>query len=155
MDLLQSFPPLNLPPAELKIRRKSGRPEVFDPVRRIFTLLSPEEWVRQHFIAYLMTECQVPPLMMSVEKGLSVQGSDRRFDLVVFNAQTRPAMLVECKAAHVPLSQSVLDQAGVYNTVLKVPFLCVTNGIEHICCKLQGDRWDFLDHIPHFSELHF
>ena len=114
----------------LKIRENGSQQEVFDPVRQKWVVMTPEERVRQVFILYLLNVKQLPLSHLSVEHTVTVNGMTQRYDLVVFGNDLQPWMMVECKAPHVKLTQKVADQAARYNTVLRAPLICVTNGME-------------------------
>lgn len=114
----------------LKIRESGSRKEVFDPVRQKWVVMTPEEQVRQVLILYLLNIKQLPLSHLSVEHTVTVNGMTQRYDLVVFGDDLKPWMVVECKAPHVKLTQKVVEQAGRYNSILKAPLLCVTNGVE-------------------------
>ena len=119
------------------MRETDGRREVFDMVRNRFVALTPEEWVRQHFIQYLHEVLLYPVELMQVEGAISLNGMTRRCDIVVYDEDVKPLIIVECKKETVPLSQKVIDQACLYNLVLQVPFLCITNGKQQLCCKVD------------------
>lgn len=121
----------------IKLRETDGRREVFDMVRNRFVALTPEEWVRQHFIQYLHEVLLYPVELMQVEGAISLNGMTRRCDIVVYDEDVKPFIIVECKKETVPLSQKVIDQACRYNLVLQVPFLCITNGRQQLCCKVD------------------
>lgn len=115
----------------LKIRENDSRQEIFDPVRRKWVALTPEERVRQIFILYLLNVKGFPLSHLSVEHAVTVNGMTQRYDLVVFGDDLKPYLVVECKAPQVKLTQSVVEQAGRYNSTLRAPLLCITNGLEH------------------------
>ena len=121
----------------IKLRETDGRREVFDMVHNRFVALTPEEWVRQHFIQYLHEVLLYPIELMQVEGAISLNGMTRRCDIVVYDEEVKPLIIVECKKETVPLSQKVIDQACRYNLVLQVPFLCITNGKQQLCCKVD------------------
>lgn len=114
----------------LKVRGEGSQQEVFDPVRQKWVVMTPEERVRQVFILYLLNVKGFPLSHLSVEHAVTVNGMTQRYDLVVFGDDLQPWMMVECKAPHVKLTQKVADQAARYNTVLRAPMICVTNGVE-------------------------
>lgn len=151
---MSKLPPLNFPEFKLRTRTSSEREEIFDPARKKFVALTPEEWVRQHMIAYFTEWLAVPVSMIAVEKGIRVNSLYKRFDIVVFRG-SKPLMLVECKSPGVVITQSVMDQAGRYNITLDVPYLCVSNGLTHLFCKKNehDTSWQFLKEIPAYSEL--
>ena len=114
----------------LKIREIGSQQEVFDPVRPKWVVMTPEERVRQVFILYLLNVKGLPLSHLSVEHAVTVNGMTQRYDLVVFDDDLNPYMVVECKAPHIKLTQKVVEQAGRYNAVLRAPLVCVTNGVE-------------------------
>ena len=132
------YPTLTLPPCTLSTREANGRTEVFDIVRRRYVTLTPEEWVRQHVVHALHDHQGYPLELMQVEGTIALNGMTRRCDIVVYGKAVRPMMIVECKQPDVPLSQKVLDQASRYNLVLQVPYLYVTNGLQHLVCQVDA-----------------
>ena len=146
---------LNLPASELKIRKTKGRDEVFDYIRKKYVALTPEEWVRQHFIRYLVSKKNVPASLINVEASLKVNRMQKRSDLVVYNNMGKPRMIVECKAPEIKITQDVFDQVAIYNMTLNVPYLVVTNGIEHFACRIdqRNSTYEFLREIPDYSEI--
>lgn len=114
-----------------KQRESNGKREVFDPIRRKWLLLTPEERVRQLFILFLLNVKGVPASHISVEKAITVNGLTQRYDLVVYNLQKKPEIVIECKAPEVEISQKVIEQVGRYNKTLRAPILGVTNGTTH------------------------
>ena len=128
------------PTANIKMRVREGRRELFDIVRNRFVALTPEEWVRQHAIHYLHYELGYPLELMQVEGTIMLNGMTRRCDIVVYDASVHPYIIVECKNESVALSQKVLDQACRYNLVLQVPYLWLTNGVGQVCCRVDFDE---------------
>ena len=126
--------------AIMKLRDIDGRREVFDIVRNRFVALTPEEWVRQNVIHYLHFELGYPLELLQVEGTITLNGMTRRCDIVVYDSEVRPLVIVECKRETVPLTQKVIDQACRYNLVLHVPYLCLTNGPNQICCKVDFEQ---------------
>lgn len=122
---------LNFPEYNFRTRHEGGQLQIFDPVRKKYVALTPEEWVRQHIIQYLEKEKLVPLHMMASERGLSINRMTKRFDLVVYNLSGKPAAIVECKAPAVALAEDVFFQIARYNLALKVKYLLVTNGLQH------------------------
>lgn len=147
---------LNLPPYDAKLRRVGEHSQIFDEVRRKWLKLTPEEWVRQHFIQYLKTEKGYPLPMMAVEKGLSLYGLQKRADIVCYGKQGQPLLIVECKAPEIRLNNDTFAQAANYNHQLKVPYLIITNGMDHYCAivDLQKGTYSFLKSIPDFLSIH-
>jgi hypothetical protein len=123
---------LNFPEYSFRTRHQAGQMQIFDPVRKKYVALTPEEWVRQHMIQYLEKEKMVPLHMMASERGLSINRMTKRFDLVVYNLSGKPTLIVECKAPTVALSEDVFFQIARYNLALKVNYLLVSNGLQHI-----------------------
>jgi hypothetical protein len=146
---------LHFPQYPFKLRGNAGSEEVWDEVRRKWVVCTPEEWVRQHLLRYLMEEKGYPKGLLSVEKGLKVNGLSRRTDVAVYSRQQEPLLLAECKAPEVTLSQATFDQVSRYNLTLRVPYLLITNGLQHYCCKinLEEGSYSFLKEIPRYEEL--
>ncbi|HHU25429.1 MAG TPA: type I restriction enzyme HsdR N-terminal domain-containing protein [Bacteroidales bacterium] len=147
---------LNLPPFEPKIRKKeaSGDSEIFDPLRRRYVALTPEEWVRQHFVHYLISIKKYPASLIANEAGIKLNSLTRRCDTVVYNTRLEPVMIVEYKEPRVKITQGVFDQVVQYNSVLKVPFIVVTNGLIHYCCRMDYEKmgYEYLTDIPTWGE---
>lgn len=147
---------LNLPPFEPKIRKKnaSNDSEVFDPQRRKYVTLTPEEWVRQHFVHYLISEKKYPASLIANEAGIKLNSLTRRCDTVVYNTRLEPVMIVEYKEPRVKITRAVFEQVVQYNSVLKVRFIVVTNGLLHYCCQMDYDKMDYeyLTEIPGWGE---
>jgi type I site-specific restriction endonuclease len=135
------------------MKTEQGSRQIFDPVRKKMVKLDPEEWVRQNLIQFLHLEKKYPTSLMAVEKGLTVNGLRKRFDILCYNNDSKPLLLVECKAPSVKISQSAFDQISIYNLQFKVPFLLVSNGLEHFCCQLdyQNNSYSFLSEIPDYQ----
>jgi hypothetical protein len=146
---------LNLPTYEAKIRKNSNGLEIFDPLRRKYIALTPEEWVRQHFINYLINYKNYPASLMANEAGIKLNSLTRRCDTVVYNNQLEPLMIIEYKESKVQITQSVFDQVVRYNTVLKVPYIVVSNGISHYCCRMnyEDQSFEYLTDIPEYQSL--
>lgn len=134
MNLL---PKLNFPPIKLRARKSGERTLVFDSVRNRYVVLTPEEWVRRHIVDYLVSCCEVPLLSIVEEYPVEVNSMAQRADVVVLGSDTRPLILVECKAADVPICQDTLLQASRYNAVVGAKYIIVTNGLVHYCYE-QG-----------------
>lgn len=126
-----------MPLKKLRIKEESGVLYVFDPIRRKYVVLTPEEEVRQNFINYLLDFRGYSKNLISVEKGTNYHSLSKRTDIVVFDKNGKPFMLVECKAASVPLNQSVIEQASRYNLSIQAPYLCVTNGVNTFCFQIN------------------
>lgn len=155
--MFSEMPRLNLPPAELQVRPDSdsrrGGAEVYDFLRRRWVALTPEEWVRQHFTFFLERYRDFPPALMGNEVSLRLNGTSRRCDTVVFTRALKPLCIVEYKAPSVALTQKVFDQIARYNSVLEAPYLIVSNGLSHYCCRFTGSGYRFLPDIPSFGDM--
>lgn len=147
--------PLNLPPVELRLRREGKMTRVFDPLRRKWVRLTPEEWVRQHFVAWLQGEFHYPASLMANEIGIDVNGTRKRCDTVIFRSDATPAVIVEYKAPDVRITQAVFDQIVRYNMHLHADYLIVSNGMEHYCCRMDytHDTYHFIPRIPDYHAL--
>ena len=144
---------LNFPGFEFRTRSVNNRLEIFDPARHKFVVLTPEEWVRQHLIAYLNTEKKYPLSVIGVEKQLVLNKQTKRFDLVVFSRNGNPYLLAECKAPGVEITEKAFDQAARYNMLLKAEYFFVTNGMEHYPCRIdyENKQYVFIEEIPQFE----
>lgn len=152
-----SFKPieLNLPEYPFKITLKESQHYIFDEIRKRHLVLTPEEWVRQHFIQFLIKEKKFPKSLIQIEGGLTLNTLQKRTDIVIFNNSGERIMVVECKAPGIKISQSVFDQAARYNSVHKAGWLCVTNGIKHCYAKICHDSsvFSFVEELPEYGAL--
>ncbi len=146
---------LNLPEFDFNIRQKSNCLEIFDPLRRKYVILSPEEWVRQNLLAYLIRHKNIPEGYIQVEGSIQVGNLKKRCDIIVYNKNHCPVLLVECKETKTSISQKTFDQICRYNIALQVPYLLITNGIEHYCfsINIEEQGYNFLDYIPDWDEI--
>lgn len=146
---------LNLPQTELKISQREGYSYVFDPLRRRYVRLTPEEWVRQHFVHFLIEHKGYPEGLLANEISLSLNQTTKRCDTVLYGQHAQPQMIIEYKAPHIQLSQRTFDQISRYNIVLRVPYLIVSNGLQHYCCHIDLERqaYQFLREIPDYKSL--
>lgn len=149
------FPELNLPAAPLKIEGDGrGGFRVFDVLRRRAVALTPEEWVRQNFVYFLISEREFPPQFMANEVALTLNGTSRRADTMVYTRGLRPLVVVEYKAPEITVGQKVFDQIARYNSVMQAPFLIVSNGMHHYCCRYGAEgAYRFLPDIPTYAEM--
>ncbi len=147
---------LNLPPAQLKTKPVGNKLQVFDEVRKKYVVLTPEEWVRQHFVHYLIGHLKYSPGLTAVEMPVKVNGLSQRADIVLYNKKGQPAVIVECKAPEVAVTRDVFNQAARYNMPLKVDYLIVTNGLQHYCARLVGEegQYELLKAIPTAEEVY-
>lgn len=145
---------LNFPEFDFNIQTESGIEKIFDTVRKKYVALTPEEWVRQHVIRYL-TECKnYPKELLQVEGSIKVGRMKKRCDLIAYNKQLQPILLVECKRDDVEINQKVFDQICRYNLKLGVPTMLITNGINHCCFEINSQtlQVQFLQEIPDFEK---
>ena len=150
--MVMNMPQLNLPNTVLKTKLVEGTMQVFDVVRKKYLVLTHEEWVRQHFIHYLNTKKKYPLGLMGIEKMVKYNEQFTRADIVLYNNDGNPNMIVECKAPKVKITQDTFNQIAKYNFKLRVDFLVVTNGMQHFCCAMdyEYNKITFLDEIPQF-----
>jgi hypothetical protein len=148
-------PRLNLPPYPFKIREEAEALYIFDEIRKKFLLLTPEEWVRQHFVKFLTTEKKYPRSLIKLEGGLTLNTLRKRSDILVYNTLGEKIMLIECKAPGVRIVQAAFDQVSRYNLVHQTPLIVVTNGMEHHYCKIDftAGSYRFIPEIPEYSSL--
>ena len=146
---------LNLPAYNFRIIKKNEKPFIFDDLRKKFVALTPEEWVRQHFIRFLIDVKHYPASLIAIEKQLVINGLKKRCDAVVYSRNAEPLMIIEFKATTVSIDQQTFDQAAVYNSKLKVDYFIISNGLKHYCCRLDKNvlQYNFLDDIPDFDSL--
>jgi len=148
---------LNLPQCSLRIKNSENKQWVFDILRKKFVVLTPEEWVRQHLIHYLKNTYGYPLSLMASEKKMIINGTVKRFDLVVFHPDGNINLAVECKAPNVKISQEVFDQLARYNLKLNAQYLMVSNGLQHFYCSINSEleAYEFLKDIPKFSKIRY
>ena len=146
------FPKLNFPHIILKTKLVDGNTQVFDIVRKKYFKLTPEEWVRQHVIHYLNSYKNYPFGLMGVEKMIKYNGLRNRADIIIYNKEGVPDILVECKSSNIKITQDTFYQIARYNFKLNVKFLLVTNGMQHFCCAMNynENKIEFLEDIPSF-----
>ena len=146
---------LNLPSYDYKTKEIEGKNYIFDPIRKKYLLLTPEEWVRQHFIHLLVKHYAYSKSLIRLEGGLSYNRLQKRSDIVVFDQEGKPFLLVECKAPEVKINQSVIEQASRYNLTLRCPFVVITNGLSTFCFEIDFENGIFLQmkDLPKTKEL--
>lgn len=146
---------LNLPGFTPKIILRDEKHMIFDPLRRKYVSLSPEEWVRQHFINYLLTEKKYPEGLLANEVQIKLNATTKRCDTIVYDSYLSPLMIIEYKAPSVPITKNVFDQIVRYNMVLRVRYLIVSNGINHYCCKVDYEKQEiiYMETIPEYKQL--
>lgn len=144
---------LNFPLYTFRFKNSENKIAIFDEVRKKFVLLTPEEWVRQNVVRFLIIEKKYPKLHINVEKTLKINNLTKRYDVVVFNSNGSIQILVECKAPNIKISQTTFDQIAIYNLNLRANYLMVTNGLSHIFCKIdfKNKKYDFLQNLPEYK----
>ncbi|MCM1004981.1 MAG: type I restriction enzyme HsdR N-terminal domain-containing protein [Prevotella sp.] len=147
------FPPLNLPDYPVKTRlNPEGKPEIWDPIRSKYVALTPEEYVRRRFTEWLIRDKHFPMSLMANELSLDINGLRRRADTLVADRHGAPFMVIEYKAPHVAINQEVFDQAMRYNKIFGAPYLTVSNGMAHYCCRISEDgEYHFIPEIPDWN----
>ena len=143
---------LNFPIYNFRFKNSENKVSIFDEIRKKFIILTPEEWVRQHVVRFLLEEKKYPKSLINVEKVLSVNGLRKRYDVVVFNPDGSIFVLVECKAPEIKTAQATFDQIARYNLALKAQFLMVTNGHNHYFCQMdfENEKYAFLKELPDY-----
>tara|TARA_R110000772_G_scaffold119390_5_gene225384 strand:- start:512 stop:946 length:435 start_codon:yes stop_codon:yes gene_type:complete len=141
---------LNFPEYQFRFKSKENKRLIFDEIRKKFIILTPEEWVRQHVIQYLVLDKNYPASHLSVEKQLKLHETVKRYDIVVYNREGGIELIVECKAPSIKISQDTFDQIARYNFVLRAKLLMVTNGLEHYFCKMdfEAEKYEFIKELP-------
>lgn len=146
---------LNLPTYSFKYRTEQGQKQIFDPVRKKYIALLPEEWVRQNLIQYLIHEKGFPQGLIEVEKGLRINGLPKRADIILNNNRGKALMLVECKAPDVEINQDTFDQIARYNIACRLSYLLISNGLQHYACHInfEENSYRFLTEVPSYVEI--
>lgn len=144
---------LNLPRCEFRLKKENELPYIYDVVRKKYVKLTPEEWVRQHVVHFLLEQKKYPASLMRVEVGMEIQTMKRRADIVCYDSQGGVLLVTECKAPEVKITQAVFDQIAQYNILLKAKYLLVTNGLEHFVCEIDAAKktYTFLPDIPEYK----
>jgi len=144
---------LNLPQVKFRIKSKENKQFIFDIIRKKFMVLTPEEWVRQHVIHFLINVKETPKSLIAAEKQLTINTLIKRFDILVFNAKGFPQIIIECKSPSVKITQKTFDQIARYNLKLNAEYLMVTNGLQHYFCKLdhENKQYKFLEDLPNYK----
>lgn len=145
---------LNFPDYKFNIQTFDENIKIFDDFRKKFVVLTPEEWVRQNTAKFLTSELGYPKGLIAIEYNLRINNLKKRADIVIYDHQKHPFLLVECKAPAIKINQETFDQASNYNMQLKVPYLLITNGLKHFCCKVdyKKNKYQFLNKVPYYSE---
>ena len=148
---IPALPRLNFPPVRLRARRRGAAVEVWDDLRGIYLVLTPEEWVRQHLIAYLVASCGVQAKRIVEEYAVALNGQPQRADVVVVGDRAEPLLLAECKAPDIPVDERTLAQAVRYNSVLGARWIILTNGLRHYCWECVEGRYEQLAGFPNLG----
>jgi len=143
---------LNLPTYKFRIKSTKNKYVIFDIIRKKYVSLTPEEWVRQHIIHFLINEKKYPISLIAIEKKITINNLTKRTDILVFNTEGLPHIIVECKASSVNINQNAFDQIARYNLKLNANYLIVTNGLQHYYCKMdfENEQYIFLKNIPNY-----
>lgn len=147
--------PLNLPSYPIKLAGTRQKPSIFDILRRKYVALTPEEWVRQHFVHFLIEHKGYPSSLLANEVSLKIGEKSLRVDTVLYDRNLQPRMIIEYKAPSIPLTTHVLNQVGNYNRLLHVDYVIISNGLQHYCCKMDyaSQRFVLLEDIPLYQEM--
>jgi hypothetical protein len=146
---------LNLPEYSFRFKTTEGKDFIFDSLRKKFVRLTPEEWVRQNFVQFLIAEKNYSPALITVEAAVKVNNNPQRADMVMFDRSGSPVLVAEFKAPDIKINQQTFDQIARYNMQLKVKFLIVSNGMEHYCCSIDygNNSYAYLKEIPSFADI--
>jgi type I site-specific restriction endonuclease len=146
---------LNLPTYDFRVKKENGQTSIFDDIRKKFVALTPEEWVRQHVMHFLIEQKHYPASLINVEVAMTINTMSRRADMVCYDSKGNVLLVVECKAPQVKISQTVFEQIAQYNMMLKSRYLLVTNGLQHFICKINHEEksYKFLQDIPDYNDL--
>ncbi|VXB85863.1 Restriction endonuclease subunit R [Flavobacterium sp. 9AF] len=144
---------LHFPTYSFRFKNSENKTFIFDEIRKKFVVLTPEEWVRQNTLQYLIQEKKYSKSYVNVEKLVKVNGINKRYDIVVFNPNGTIFLLIECKAPEIVISQQTFDQIARYNLVLKASYLMVTNGLNHYFCQMdfENEKYVFLKDLPYYN----
>ena len=144
---------LNLPTYQFEIKSSENKQLIFDKIRKKYVVLTPEEWVRQNFVTYLLEEKKYPISLIAIEKQVTVNKLKKRFDILVFDKKGNHNIIVECKSPKIKITQDTFDQIARYNLALNAEYLIVTNGISHYYCKMDSEnkKYVFLEDISSYK----
>jgi hypothetical protein len=147
--------PLNLPGFEYKVKMVGQRTQIFDRIRKKYIALTPEEWVRQHIVNFLSTFKNYPISLLKVEASSKYNSQQKRTDVLAYDLSGNPVLLIECKAPEIKIDAAVFEQISRYNSSIKAPYLLVSNGLDHYCCRVNFETgtWAFTEDIPDFSHF--
>jgi hypothetical protein len=147
--------PLNLPGFDYKIKTVGQRTQIFDKIRKKYIVLTPEEWVRQHLINFLNVYKNYPLSLLKVEAGSKYHSQQKRTDILAYSLSGKPLLLIECKAPEIKIDSGVFEQIARYNVAVRAPYLLVSNGMDHFCCKMdfENGTWAFVEDIPEYLSI--
>lgn len=150
----EKMQPLNLPSFNWDIREGASTKTIFDPLRKKHIVLTPEEWVRQHFVQYLIQHLRYPRSLIQLERAHAYNTLIKRSDILVYDRMGKPYMLIECKASHIKIEEKAFRQASIYNKSVKAKYLVVTNGMQHFCCIIDhlNNSFKFMDRLPEYED---
>ena len=145
---------LNFPAYQFKVKNSENKQYIFDVIRKKYVVLTPEEWVRKHVLHYLINDLKYPKSIIAVEKQLIVNNLRKRFDILIFNRNGLPEIIIECKSHEIRINQETFDQIARYNLELNAKYLMVSNGLDHYFCSLdhKNECYNFLKEIPNYSK---
>jgi hypothetical protein len=145
---------LQFPSYSFRFKNSENKIAIFDEIRKKFILLTPEEWVRQHVVQFLLQDKNYPKSFINIEKLIKVNELNKRYDIVVYQPNGELFLLIECKAPEVKITQQTFDQIARYNLVLNAKYLMVSNGLNHYFCKIdfENEKYVFLEELPNFGE---
>jgi len=146
---------LNLPTFDFRLKKEKEQIFIYDSIRKKYVVLTPEEWVRQHIVHFLINHKHYPATLMNVEVGMNIRSMTRRADIVCYDSQANVLLIVECKAPEVKITQNVFEQIAQYNMSLKSKYLLVSNGLEHYSCSIdhEAKTYQFLQVIPDYTTI--
>ena len=146
---------LQFPSYSFRFKNSENKVAIFDEIRKKFIIITPEEWVRQHVVQFLLQDKKFPKSLINVEKLLKINDLNKRYDVVVYNSDGSIFILVECKAPEIKISQHTFDQIARYNMTLNAEYLMVTNGLNHYFCKMdyESEKYEFLPELPEYQSL--
>ncbi|OUS20088.1 restriction endonuclease subunit R [Nonlabens dokdonensis] len=144
--------PLRLPAGNFRVKSTEKGRAIFDPIRKKFVHLTPEEWVRQHVVLFLLSRKRIPQNLINIEKQLIIAGTTKRYDIISYNTDGSIHLVIECKAPEIKIDQSVFDQIARYNLALNAQYLMVTNGMDHYFCTMDYDKqtYNFIPDLPEY-----
>ena len=152
-----NYESLNMPnySDRIRMRKQNEQIQIFDPIRGKWIVLTPEEWVRQNTIIYISDTLEVPMTRIANEVAITYNGLTKRCDSIIYDDYGNPLIIIEYKRSEIEITQCVFDQIATYNLQLRVPYLIVSNGLQHILCKVdfESRKYIFAEQWPKYNEL--